>query len=67
MSDFDKRDLVRARESKRFEAACAAMQGILADCGGVAQHRMFMDTVPTTAVEYADLLLAALSESKEPQ
>jgi hypothetical protein len=62
------RDLVRAREKKRFEAAKAAMQGLLAN--PTAQNMgvmQFEAALASDAVLYAGALLARLSESKETE
>lgn len=56
--------LEKLKDSRRWNAACAAMQGLISDCGGVGQHRMFMETVPEAAVEYADAILAAFSSPR---
>lgn len=53
----------RLRDKRRFKAACAAMQGMLASW---PEHARFnIDTTTEAAAKWADALLAALDAKKE--
>lgn len=48
---------------RRFQAACAAMQGLLAsEEGNVVVSQALMDNIAKVSVEYADTLLAELAK-----
>ena len=55
-------DKIMDRDQRRFEAACSAMQGILAVANGA--HYSGQDII-TQAIRYADHLLAELERTEK--